>query len=103
MLGVLRFVCLSALAVLAGEPGRHEQKKDRRDPPNHDSPARGSTAFGADAPVAIIEDVEAPSTKLQLMDYLDQGQSFVLKPADVSTMKFVPTKSTILLAEFFFS
>ena len=42
----------------------------------------------AGAPVAIIEDVKAPSTKLQAMDYLEQGQSFALNPGETVTISY---------------
>ena len=42
----------------------------------------------AGAPVAIVEDVNAPSTKLQLMEYLEQGQSFTLNPGETITLSY---------------
>ena len=42
----------------------------------------------AGAPVAIIEDIAAPSTKLQVMDYLEQGQSFALNPGEKVTISY---------------
>lgn len=42
----------------------------------------------AGAPVAIVEDITAPSTKLQLMEYLEQGQKFVLNPGETITVSY---------------
>jgi hypothetical protein len=42
----------------------------------------------AGAPVAIIEDIAAPSTKLQVMDYLEQGQSFALNAGEKITISY---------------
>ena len=42
----------------------------------------------AGAPVAIVEDVKAPSTKLQPMDYLEQGQNFSLNPGETITISY---------------
>lgn len=42
----------------------------------------------AGAPVAVVEDIKAPSTKLQVMDYLEQGQSFALNPGETITISY---------------
>lgn len=53
-----------------------------------------ATALGAappamaDAPVAIIEDINAPSSGKQLMEYLEQGESLVLNHGESITISY---------------